>query len=56
MFKESIMVVLGQLLIGDITHQVKIKPNHCPPGPRSLGQVPIRTTIPRTSPHQDHNP
>ena len=27
-----------------IPHQIKIKPNHCPPGPQSLGLFPTRTT------------
>ena len=25
-------------------HRMKMKPNYCPPGPRSLGQLPTRTT------------
>ena len=34
---------------GTILHRMKIKPNYCPLGPRSLGLFPTRTT-----PHQDH--
>ena len=33
--------------LGTIPHWIKIKPSYCPPGPRSLGLVPTRTT-----PHQ----
>ena len=36
--------VLGQLPMRTIPHQIKIKPNHCPPGPQSLGLFPTRTT------------
>ena len=32
-----------------IFHRIKIKPNYCPPGPRSLGQLSAKTT-----PHQGH--
>ena len=39
--------VLGQLPMRTIPHQIKIKPNHCPP---------VLTTIPRTIPHQDNSP
>ena len=41
--------VLGQLPLGIIPHRIKLKPNYCPPGPQSLGQLPTRTT-----PQQDH--
>ena len=40
---------IGQLSPGTIPHQIKIKPNYCPPGTLSLGQFSTRTT-----PHQDH--
>ena len=41
--------VLGQLPMRTIPHQIKIKPNHFPPGPQSLGLFPTKTT-----PHYDH--
>ena len=36
--------VIGQLPMRTIPHQIKIKPNHCPPGPQSLGLFPTKTT------------
>ena len=45
---ESTLPVLGQLPMRTIPHQIKIKPNHCPPGPQSLGLLLI--------PNQDNSP
>ena len=39
-------MVLGQLPMRTNPHQIKIKPNHCPPGQQSLGLFP----------HQDNSP
>ena len=45
-----VAMFLEQLPTGDNSPVgEKIKPNYCPPGPLSVGQVPTRTT-----PHQDH--
>ena len=46
---ELKFMVLGQPPMKTIPHQIKIKPNHCPPGPQSLGLFPTRTT-----PHWDY--
>ena len=43
------IVLIGQLPMRTISHQIKIKPNHCPPGPQWVGLFPTRTT-----PHWDH--
>ena len=50
-WSSSFQRVLGQLPMRTIPHQIKIKPNHCPPGPQSLGLFPTRTI-----PHQDNSP
>ena len=44
--RHRLTTVLGQLPMRTIPHQIKIKPNHYPPGPQ----------IPRTIPHQDNSP
>ena len=36
-----------------IPHQIKRKPKYCPPGPRSLGQLPTRTAA---SHYKNHSP
>ena len=53
--------VLGQLPMRTIPHQIKIKPNHCPPGPQSLGLFPYQDNSPlgpltrSKTTHQDQN-
>ena len=37
--------------IGTIPHRIKIKPNYCPPGPQSLGQLPLGQ-LPTRAPFQ----
>ena len=40
--------------LGTIPHWIKIRPKYCPPGPRSLGQLPTRTTTQTSkTTHQD---
>ena len=46
---NMIVMVLGQLPMRTIPHQIKRKPNHCPPGPQSLGLL-------NFIPHLDNSP
>ena len=43
------ILVLRQLPTGDNSPRIKLKPNNCPPGLLSLGQL-----LTRTTPHQDN--